>query len=278
MTTHEAEAVAQAKIDSTEYFLFQDDKGALTARIREGKGASLSAPEPVGSAKRGAPVTLTVNAAADKNKVLALAMNGDGVLQDFIYDDIEGEWKLGNLRNASVAAREDAEFTAASDKTHTYVFAVTKPNQIGGIVVTSSATGSGGFSPPKTLSVAHPAQNASLFAVAVDGTINAFYSHADSSIHKLTLVNGEWQDSQIQQTNDGTKKFNIAAAAKAGGGGYTLQWANDKQEVFSLLADGKLIKYGDITNEGAVKKTSEAQAWYYEEEVIIIRRRRRWWC
>jgi len=172
-------------------------------------------------------------------------------------------------RGARVAAREDAEFAAAADASRTYVFAVTAA----GLVVASSAAAGGGFAAPEAVGAARPAPNTSLFAVTVDGAVHAFYTHADSSVHKLTLVGGEWQDSQVKETDDGTKKFNVSAAAAAEGGGYTLQWANDKREIFSLRPGGKVIKYGDITDEGAVKKTSEAQCWYYEEEIHI---RRRW--
>ncbi|KAI0388798.1 hypothetical protein F5Y17DRAFT_451610 [Xylariaceae sp. FL0594] len=134
-----------------------------------------------------------------------------------------------------------------------------------------SSDAEGVFSSPKTVAGAKSAARASIAALVVDDTLCAFYAHEDSSIHKLALVHGNWQDSQVKYTDDGTKKAGIGAIANdGGGGGYTLQYVTENKEVFTLNGqEEKPMKLGDIA-EGGLKQATEAQCWGGPIIIIII--------
>lgn len=201
---------------------------------------------------------------ANLNKRVVVCLNAGNYLQNFVYDQDEGEWVAGQLAILKAESHPESKLTASYGGGKRYVFFQNPSAEIQEIL----ANEDGIWKPSRTFSTSKPALGASLAAVILKDGVHVFYSHTDKSIHQVSLQGGKstgksrlrndfWirevhrvnivLDSLVPYTDDGSSKSNIVVAPKDSSFG--LEYLNAKNECY-VLADGKSTKTGEITADG----------------------------
>ncbi|EPS35649.1 hypothetical protein H072_10945 [Dactylellina haptotyla CBS 200.50] len=189
-----------------------------------------------------------------------------GVLQDFQFDDEEGEWQPGELAavGAKPALKSDIAVVAGPQDGGVQIFF----QHVDGEIQSVQCDATGAWCSPSILPPVEPSADLSIYAINSDAVIHVFYTSQDNSIHELVFGN-EWIDSKIPHTESALKKHALKAVPYEDG--YLIQFNqfNDvDEEVYTVYKEEVTLvgKYHD----GVFTKHRDAEGFNEEGAKPVI--------